>query len=305
MKEKKKKKKKRRTKDDWSDDREWTGKRIVKCIHAQTSPMNWAVFKPSDTQIIPMAFGHGDLNDLRDALKGDQVQYGIMRLTFGEGRFRRSHWVFVCWSPDTMTKVDSQKLRKKRMQHRMKHIGNKGWMQKAIGPYGVEVLAEDHDQVTLEDWILRVRKTVVVDGNDELMNADAFRKALEAEKEHFAEMQKKKEEQKRKKEELEKKLNDNETSSEEELYDKELAKKNKKKRKRKKDGNDNDSGDDENDENDNDNDENEDKNIEEEKGDNDDDDDDKKEEDKKEENKTEENKEDISVEMHKKKEEQK
>ena len=62
---KKKKKKKRRKKDDWSDDREWTGERIVKCIHAETSPMNWAVFKPSGTEVIPMAFGHGDLNDLR------------------------------------------------------------------------------------------------------------------------------------------------------------------------------------------------------------------------------------------------
>merc|ERR1712217_386956 len=121
-KKKKKKEKKKRKKDDWGDDREWTGQRIVKCIHAQTSPMNWAVFKPSDSEIIPMAFGHGDLNDLRAALKPDQVQYGIMRLTFGEGRFRRSHWVFVCWSPDRMTDVDSQKLKKKRMNQRMVHI---------------------------------------------------------------------------------------------------------------------------------------------------------------------------------------
>eukprot|EP01083_Nonionella_stella_P011713 33255_1 len=230
---KKKKRKKRRKKDDWGDDKEWTGTRIVKCIHAQTSPMNWAVFKPSNTDIIPMAFGHGGLNDLRAALKPDQVQYGIMRLTFGEGRFRRSHWVFVCWSPDSMTKVDSQKVRKKRMSDRMVHIGFKGWMQKSIGPYGVEVLAEDYEYVTLEDWILRVRKTVVVDG--EAIDADAFRKALEAEKAHFAEMKAKKEEEKRKKEELERKLNEaEESSSEEDVYDKDEAAKNRKKRKRKK-----------------------------------------------------------------------
>lgn len=230
---KKKKKKKRRKKDDWNDDREWTGERIVKCIHAQTSPMNWAVFKPSGSEIIPMAFGHGDLNDLRAALKNDQMQYGIMRLTFGEGRFRRSHWVFVCWSPDSMTRVDSQKLKKKRMNQRMRDVGHKGFMQKAIGPYGVEVLAEDYESVTLEDWILRVRKTVVVDGHDDLMNAEAFLKSLEAEKAHFAEMKAKKEEERRKKEELEKKMNDNESSSEEQVFDdKELAK-NRKKRKQK------------------------------------------------------------------------
>ena len=71
-----KKKKKRKTvggrrktkrkKDDWSDEREWNGPRIVKCIHAQTSPMNWAVFTPSESEVLPMAYGHGDLNDLRE-----------------------------------------------------------------------------------------------------------------------------------------------------------------------------------------------------------------------------------------------
>ena len=158
-----------------------------------------------------------------------------MRLTFGEGRFRRSHWVFVCWSPDSMTKVDSQKLKKKRMNERMVNIGYKGYMQKLIGPYGVEVLAESYEYVTLEDWILRVRKTVVVDGDDELMNAEAFKKALEAEKAHFAEKKRKQEEERRKQEELEAKLKAAaESSSEEELYDKEEAAKNKKKRKRKK-----------------------------------------------------------------------
>lgn len=73
--EAKKKKKKRKTmhgrrkskkKDDWSDDREWSGERIVKCIHAEPSPMNWAVFSPSNEEILPMAYGHGDLNDLRE-----------------------------------------------------------------------------------------------------------------------------------------------------------------------------------------------------------------------------------------------
>ena len=180
------------------------------------------------------------------ALKPDQVQYGIMRLTFGEGRFRRSHWVFVCWSPDSMTKVDSQKLKKKRMNERMVNIGYKGKMQKLIGPYGVEVLAESYEYVTLEDWILRVRRTVVVDGDDELMNAEAFKIALEAEKAHFAEKKRKQEEERRKKEELERKLKAaSESSSEEDLYDKDEAAKNKKKRKRKKkkDADDDDSGD--------------------------------------------------------------
>lgn len=102
---------------------------------------------------------------------------------------------------------------------------------------------------TLEDWILRVRKTVVVDGDDELMNAEAFQKALEAEKAHFAEKKKKQEEERKKKEELERKLKEAEqSSSEEEVYDKDEAAKNKRKRRRKqkkKGDGDNDDNDDE------------------------------------------------------------
>lgn len=64
-KKKKRKRRKKRKKDDWSDDREWTGDRIVRCIHAETSPLNWGIFQPSDTDVICMAYGHGDLNDMR------------------------------------------------------------------------------------------------------------------------------------------------------------------------------------------------------------------------------------------------
>lgn len=164
------------------------------------------------------------------ALSAEQVQYGIMRLTFGEGWFTRSHWVFVCWSPDSMTKGIAQKLRKKRMSNRMKHVSWKGYMQKLIGPYGVQVLAESLDMVTLETWILRVRKTVVVDGSDDFLSPEAFLRALEAEKSHFEAIRMQKEAEKEEAKRLELELAENEQSSSEDDEYKHNSKRKKRKR---------------------------------------------------------------------------
>lgn len=101
-------------------------------------------------------------------------------------------------------------------------------MQKAIGPFGVEVLAEEYEMVTLEDWILRVRKTVVVDG--EAIDAESFRKALEAEKAHFEEKKRLAEEERKRKMLEEAKMRKEESSSEEEVDDKAEREKNRKKR---------------------------------------------------------------------------
>ena len=101
-------------------------------------------------------------------------------------------------------------------------------MQKAIGPFGVEVIAEEYEMVTLEDMILRVRKQVVVDG--EAIDAESFRKALEAEKAHFDEKKRIAEEERKRKMMEEAKQREEDSSSEEQVFDKEEQQKNRKKR---------------------------------------------------------------------------
>ena len=96
---KKKKRRKRKRKDDWSDDKPWTPERVLRAIHAQSSPVNWGIFLPSKKFVKPLVWGHGDLTAIRKELLGkdDQVLYGLMRLTFGDGRFKRAHWILFVW----------------------------------------------------------------------------------------------------------------------------------------------------------------------------------------------------------------
>jgi len=69
----------------------------------------------------------------------------------------------------------------------MKHVSWQKNMQDLLKPFGVTIVSETIERVTMGDWIGRVRKTVVVDGGDTL-SEEAFLKALEAEKAYFAEV---------------------------------------------------------------------------------------------------------------------
>ncbi|ETO24314.1 trichohyalin [Reticulomyxa filosa] len=131
------------------------GKRLLKkkkMIGVTTNlGMANVLWLPSDTEILPMAYGHGDLTDLRkfspsffvipfssiskkkSALREDQVQYGLMRLSFGAGRFRRSHWVFFLWTPDSMARDAPPRLRTKKINERVNCANMRGAMEKLIG----------------------------------------------------------------------------------------------------------------------------------------------------------------------------
>jgi len=72
----------------------------------------------------------------------------------------------------------------------MKHVSWQNQMQDLLKPFGVTIVSETIEKVTITDWILRVRKSVVVDGGDQI-NEEAFLKALEAEKQYFTQLKEK------------------------------------------------------------------------------------------------------------------
>eukprot|EP01084_Bolivina_argentea_P050093 92105_1 len=200
-KKKKRRRKKRKKKDDWGDDKPWTPERVLSAIHAPMSPVNWGLFKPSRKQLIPVKWGHGALNELRSELKDDEVQYGLMRLSFGSGKFKRSTWVYFLWTPDTMSIIH------KKNQKRMKHVSYNGAMQNILKPWTVSLTAETKEKVTIDEWILRVKKVVVVDGDEEITE-ESFRKALEDENEYIAQLKAKEKQmiEKQKEEEMRSKM---------------------------------------------------------------------------------------------------
>eukprot|EP01083_Nonionella_stella_P287635 979151_1 len=85
----------------------------------------------------------------------------------------------------------------------MKHVSYNGEMQNLLSPWTISLTVETKEKVTIKDWIMRVKRTVVVDGGNELFSEEAFKKALQEENEHILKLKEKEKEmfEKQKKEE--------------------------------------------------------------------------------------------------------
>jgi len=185
---------------DTTDPKQWKGKRLIKELHEEHSPINWALFHPHKKLLKPMAFGMGDLSKLRQCLRDDMVQYALIRMSFGSGSFRRSHWIFLHWSGENMKGI-------KMMTKRAEHNSYQKFMGEKMSPWGMVFTCQDREQVSLEDMILQVRKLVVVDGKDDYkFDSSSYFEALEETKKVIQTKQEKVEEaRKRVGQELDKK----------------------------------------------------------------------------------------------------
>merc|ERR1719319_672508 len=177
---------------DETDATKWTGKRLVKELHKDNSSINWAVFKPHKKLLKPMAFGLGDLSGLRKSFSDKKVQYALVRMAFGAGTFRRSHWIFIHWTGQKMTGI-------KKMTERAEHNSYQKFMGEKLQPWGMVRAVQTKADVTLDQLILGVRKLVVVDGKDDFeFNSETFMQAVEEDKKIIKTKQEKVKEAKKK-----------------------------------------------------------------------------------------------------------
>lgn len=107
----------------------------------------------------------------------DDLAFGLLRLGFGSGRFRRIKWASLVWSGPSVGAVK----RARAMQARAA-------MRSKLGPVSVEIEASTVDDVTLAAVIDKVKRATVVDGDDIHSEEDAFTVSafLEALKEEAA-----------------------------------------------------------------------------------------------------------------------
>jgi len=129
------------------------------------------------------------VEQMREWLAEDEVLFGLVRMGFGSGRFRRTYWLFVHWiGPKTPT------VKKGRDN------ANVGEMEKMCRPFACSITANDMDEIELVAVIDRMRSSVVVEkgaGEDaekaeDALSLAAFQAALkeeqEAEKEAAAQL---------------------------------------------------------------------------------------------------------------------
>ncbi len=103
--------------------------------------------------------------------------YGLIRLGFGTGKFRRTKHIFVSYCGP-----------KAPISARAKMAGAKGRMRLALGHAHLEMQASSPDQLALGEVIAKVRSCSVIDGDDvhtaeEVYSMEEFMRALKEEAE--------------------------------------------------------------------------------------------------------------------------
>lgn len=148
--------------------------KALEAVKQPLGPFNWALFKPSATLELHNA-GSMSVNEMTKWLAADQVLFGLLRMGFGVGKFRRVKWICLHWSGESVSPVK-----------RGRANATKKDVLKALEPFSLTISASDHDEMSLESIIEKVKRTAVVDGGDADTDEDpysleSFMKALREE----------------------------------------------------------------------------------------------------------------------------
>jgi len=155
--------------------------KVLKLVRDAKGPLNWALVKADAKNLTLHNGGGGSVEQMREWLAEDEVLFGLVRMGFGSGRFRRTYWLFVHWiGPNTPT------VKKGRDN------ANVDAMKTLCRPFACAIAANDMDEIELVAVIERMRSSVVVEkgagenaeseGKD-LLSLDAFKTALKEEQE--------------------------------------------------------------------------------------------------------------------------
>lgn len=146
---------------------------VLQMVRADMGPFNWMLLKPDARMPEVVNAGSGSVTQMRDELEDNQVYYGLVRMGFGTGQFRRSKWIYIHWSGENVPAMK-----------RGKYNAEDGDMNIMLGSHNVAVAAQSMDEFTLEEVIKKVQKAVVTDGDateTDLFSMDGFLAALEEE----------------------------------------------------------------------------------------------------------------------------
>lgn len=108
-------------------------------------------------------------------LAEDAFYFGLVRLGFGTGRFRRTKWVFVVWSGPKVPHVK-----------RARAAAARSTLKSKLGPSSIDIEAAAAEDITLPIIIDKVKRAAVVDGDasssaEDPYSVENFMKALREE----------------------------------------------------------------------------------------------------------------------------
>jgi len=152
-------------------DRGITWQQAHKMVRADLGPFNWILVNADPHKTELHNAGAGSVMQMKESLDENEVLYGLLRMGFGKGTFRRTKWIFIHWSG---SKVGAVK--------RGKANGAQGEFETKMGMHHLSVSSANLEDFSPESLIDRIKRAVVVDGgdgkDDDGISMEAFLAAL-------------------------------------------------------------------------------------------------------------------------------
>jgi len=139
-------------------------------------PFNWATFNAKVPLELENA-GAGSVPQMREWLPNDEVVFGLVRMGFGTGRFRRTYWYYFHWCGPDVGAVKRGRCN-----------AHADGLAQLMSPFSLKITAHALDEYTLEGCLDSMARAIVVEGEakgDEAganpLSLDSFMAALDEE----------------------------------------------------------------------------------------------------------------------------
>ena len=155
---------------------------ILEQVRADQSKFNWILANPNPRNPSFHEAGTGSLPEMRDYLDSEKVLYGLVRMSFGSGRFRRTKWVFIHWSGPKVPMV------KRGQWNSVSHAMDQ--LLSTYGRYHLEMTSVTHQEDTDPPNVIeKIKEIIVSDGDDDedMFSLGAYLEALREEREALCE----------------------------------------------------------------------------------------------------------------------
>jgi len=150
------------------------GEITLKETRAPMGAFNWCLFTPHESKLEMFNAGSLSINEMIEWLKEQEVLYGLLRMGFGKGVFRRTKWVGIWWRGDEVKPMMMGKL-----------VALQDKCLKRVDPVSLTVVAQHKGEISVEIIIEKVKRAAVLDGDADQQDAysmESFMAALDEEK---------------------------------------------------------------------------------------------------------------------------
>eukprot|EP01060_Flectonema_neradi_P037679 TRINITY_DN7658_c1_g1_i1.p1 TRINITY_DN7658_c1_g1~~TRINITY_DN7658_c1_g1_i1.p1 ORF type:complete len:470 (+),score=162.23 TRINITY_DN7658_c1_g1_i1:120-1412(+) len=141
---------------------------VLKELRKNLGAFNWCLLEPSPDPIKMFNAGSKSICEMHEYLEEDKVLYGLIRLGFGTGAYRRTKWVCVTFVGENVGAMARGRM-----------VSCRGQMENILKPYSVTIEVHGKEEATIEAILDKVKNFIVSDEFDKTkVTVEEFNAAL-------------------------------------------------------------------------------------------------------------------------------